>query len=151
MSGFTTGASGMIVDFALTSTNTYTLSMAPASNPTSPYLVHSGILGTNLPVNYVNFRLYHDISTGLTDTADNFEISSMTISSIPIKLNIQIAGTNAILSWPTYASGYYLESTTNLGPSAVWNTNFPPPVVINIQNVVTNPISGSRQFFRLQQ
>ncbi|MGH7951682.1 MAG: hypothetical protein ACREFE_07150 [Limisphaerales bacterium] len=150
VSGITTGASGMIIDFTLTSTNTYTLSLSPATNAASPYLVHSGtIVTTNLPINYVNFRLWNTVSSGLTDTADNFEISSMTIAGF--YLNIQKAGTNAILSWPTNVPGFYLESTTNLGPSAVWNTNLPSPVVINDQNVVTNPIAGNRQFYRLQQ
>ena len=61
-----------------------------------------------------------------------------------------------ILTWPTdyngisYA-GCSLQSTTNLGPSAVWATNSPAPVVINGQNVVTNPITGTQQFYRLIQ
>jgi hypothetical protein len=61
-----------------------------------------------------------------------------------------------ILTWPTnYAgfsySGYALQSTTNLGSSAVWATNSLAPVVVNGQNTVTNPISGTQQFFRLSQ
>ena len=146
-SGIITGASGMIIDLTLTSTNTYALNMSPVSNPSNPYLTYSGTLVTN--INYVNFRLWNTVTSGLTDTADNFEISSMTIAGF--NLNIQIAGTNAILSWSTNVPAFYLESTTNLGPSAVWNTNLPLPVVINDQNVVTNPIAGIRQFFRLQQ
>jgi uncharacterized repeat protein (TIGR03803 family) len=59
-----------------------------------------------------------------------------------------------ILSWPTNVAGfdctcYTLQSTTNLGPSAVWATNSPAPVVIGNQNVVTNPMSGPQQFYRL--
>jgi hypothetical protein len=33
----------------------------------------------------------------------------------------------------------------------VWTTNSPAPVVANGQNTVTNPISGTQQFFRLTQ
>jgi hypothetical protein len=33
----------------------------------------------------------------------------------------------------------------------VWATISPPPVVLNGQNTVTNPISGTQQFFRLSQ
>lgn len=150
VSAMATGASGMIVDFTLTSTNTYAFSMSPVSDPHSPYLAYSGTLDSaNLPINYFNFRNYNAASSGLTDTADNFEVSSMTTAGF--NLNIQFAGTNAILSWSTNIPAFYLESTTNLGPSAVWNTNLPTPVVINDQNVVTNPIAGIRQFFRLQQ
>jgi hypothetical protein len=44
-----------------------------------------------------------------------------------------------------------LQSTTNLGSAAVWTTNSPLPVVVNDQNTVTNPITGTQQFFRLSQ
>ena len=61
-----------------------------------------------------------------------------------------------ILAWPTdyngfsYA-GYALESTTNLGSSAVWTSVSPGPVVIGGENVVINTITGAQQFFRLSQ
>jgi len=42
-----------------------------------------------------------------------------------------------------------LQSTTNLDSPAVWSTNSPSPVVIAGQNTVTNPITGTQQFFRL--
>lgn len=35
------------------------------------------------------------------------------------------------------------QSTTNLGSSAIWTTNSLPPVVVNGQYTVTNPVSGS--------
>ena len=64
--------------------------------------------------------------------------------------------TNVVLTWPTnYAgfdyTGYILHSTTNLGSSAVWSTNSAAPVVVNGQNTVTNPITGTEKFYRLSQ
>jgi hypothetical protein len=53
--------------------------------------------------------------------------------------------------WPTNYAGFTLQSTTNLGSSAVWTTNSSPPVVIGGQNVVINAISGRQQFYRLSQ
>ena len=75
--------------------------------------------------------------------------------SFPPQLTIIPSESNLILTWPTnYAGfdyiGYTLESTTNL-VSPVWATNSPAPVVVNGQNVVTNTISGSQQFYRLIQ
>jgi len=58
------------------------------------------------------------------------------------------ANSNFVVAWPTNATGFTLESTTNLS-SQVWNTNLPPPVVVNGQNTVTNAVSGDQQFFRL--
>ena len=72
------------------------------------------------------------------------------------QLTILPSETNLILTWPTNYAGfdytaYTLQSTTNLGSSAVWTTNSPVPVVVNGQNVVTNSITGSQQFYRLSQ
>jgi len=36
-------------------------------------------------------------------------------------------------------------------PPVAWQTNATAPIAIGGQNVVTNPISGSQQFFRLTQ
>jgi len=69
----------------------------------------------------------------------------------PPQLTLIPAGANVILTWPTHAVGFTLQSTTNLGASAVWTTNSPGPVVVNGQNTVTNPISGLRKFYRLNQ
>jgi uncharacterized repeat protein (TIGR03803 family) len=71
------------------------------------------------------------------------------------QLAITPAGTNVVLSWPTNFAGfdytgYILQSTTNL-VSPVWTTNLPAPVALNGQLTVTNPISGTQQFFRLSQ
>jgi Divergent InlB B-repeat domain len=68
----------------------------------------------------------------------------------PVVLNTQLGDSALILSWPTNSTGFALQSTTNLA-SPVWTTNLPSPVIINGQNTVTNPISGTQQFFRLSQ
>ena len=70
---------------------------------------------------------------------------------IPPQLTLTSAGSNVVLAWPTNATGFTLQTTTNLSPSAVWTTNLPSPVVVNGQNVVTNPIAGIQQYFRLTQ
>ena len=72
------------------------------------------------------------------------------------QLTIIPSGPYVILTWPTgYAgfdyTGYVLQSTTNLGSSAVWTTNSSPPVVIGGENVVINTMSGRQRFFRLNQ
>ena len=53
------------------------------------------------------------------------------------------AGTNVIVTWPTNATGFTLQSTTNLA-APVW-------VTVTGQNTVTNPISGTQKFYRLSQ
>jgi uncharacterized repeat protein (TIGR03803 family) len=70
------------------------------------------------------------------------------------QLTIIPSGPYVILTWPTnYAgfscAGFTLQSTTDLGSSAVWSTNSSTPVVIGGENVVINAMSGKQQFYRL--
>jgi uncharacterized repeat protein (TIGR03803 family) len=78
-------------------------------------------------------------------------VFSLSLPTPPPQLTIIPSGANVILAWPTNAAVFTLQSTTNLGSSAVWTTNSPAPVVVNGQNTVTNPISGAQQFYRLSQ
>ena len=67
------------------------------------------------------------------------------------QVTISISGANVVLTWPTNAAGFILQSTTNLVSPPVWTTNSPAPVVVNGQNTVTNLILGAQQFYRLSQ
>jgi hypothetical protein len=69
--------------------------------------------------------------------------------SFPPRLTLIPYGSNIILTWPTNAVGFTVQSATNLGSTAAWVTNSPAPVVIGGQNVVINPLSGPQQFYRL--
>jgi uncharacterized repeat protein (TIGR03803 family) len=75
-------------------------------------------------------------------------------SSNPPQLGLIPSGPNVVLTWRTNTTGttgFALQSAPNLGPTAFWSSNSTLPVVINGQNTVTNPISGTQQFFRLSQ
>jgi uncharacterized repeat protein (TIGR03803 family) len=82
-----------------------------------------------------------------------------TIFSISLpapQLTITASGTNVILTWPTDNAGfdytgYTLGSAINPVPPVVWTTNSATPSVVNRQITVTNLISGTQQFFRLNQ
>jgi len=65
-------------------------------------------------------------------------------------LGITTAGNQLVLSWPTWAPNFNLQSTTNL-VSPVWTTVSPAPVAVNGLNLVTNTISGTQMFYRLSQ
>jgi hypothetical protein len=83
---------------------------------------------------------YHEWLAG-TDPTNRF--------SSPAQLTILPSGTNVTLTWATNAVGFTLQSATDLTATALWTTNLPAPVVIGGQNVVTNPVSGAQQFYRL--
>ena len=88
------------------------------------------------------------IAGGIVDMGA-FEIPTVGVS--PPQLTIIQSGTNVVLTWPTNATGYTLQSTTNLMSSAVWGTVSPAPIVVNSKNTVTNSISGKQIFYRLSQ
>jgi hypothetical protein len=60
----------------------------------------------------------------------------------PPQLAITRSGANVILSWPSNATGFLLQSATNLPSPVIWTT-------IGGQNVVTNPVAGPQKFYRL--
>jgi uncharacterized repeat protein (TIGR03803 family) len=90
-------------------------------------------------------------SGGSSGNGTVFSLTLGSVSAPPPLLTIISSGTNVVLTWPTAAAGFTLQSTTNLVSPAIWSTVSPAPVVVNGQNTVTNPISGTRKFFRLSQ
>jgi len=83
-------------------------------------------------------------------TAGNGTVFCLSLGSAP-QLTITPSGTNVILTWPTNAALFYLQSTPTLGSSANWTNVSAGPFVVNGLNTVTNPISGTGKFYRLSQ
>jgi subtilisin-like proprotein convertase family protein len=71
----------------------------------------------------------------------------LTITTTPLLLWIEAAGTNVVLSWTNPAAGYTLQTTPNLGSS--WTNALPPAVIVSGRYTVTNPISSTSRFYRL--
>ena len=94
------------------------------------------------------------LSNSLYGTAYNGGASGFgTVFSLKLpqpQLTLIDVRSDVIVTWPTNATGFTLQSTTNL-LSPFWTTASPPPVVINGQNTVTNTISGTQQYYRLSQ
>jgi uncharacterized repeat protein (TIGR03803 family) len=83
-------------------------------------------------------------------TFGNGTVFSITLPITSPQLSLALSGATVILTWPTNFTSFILQSATNLA-SAVWTSNSTAPVVVNGQNTVTNPITGTQQFFRLSQ
>jgi PKD repeat protein len=109
---------------------------------------------------YANSGTFHPTlfvanAFGLAPTSSGPVIFAKSNSGVQVASSPQLSVTldNGVvaLSWPTNASGYTLQFTTNLIPPANWMIVTSPPVVINGQNVVTNATSAPQMFFRLEQ
>jgi uncharacterized repeat protein (TIGR03803 family) len=90
--------------------------------------------------------LYGTASAG--GSSGDGTVFSLTLPVRP-QLTITLSATNVILTWPTNAVGFTLEFATSLVSPIVWTTNSSPLIVINNQNVVTNPITRTQQFYRV--
>ena len=140
------GSSGNGTVFAVNTdgtgfTNLYSFTMAPCTNSDGAYPSGGLILSGN--------TLYGTASDG--GSSGNGTVFSLTLPPSAAATDHHSFRPNVILTWPTNAAGFTLQSTTNLVSPAVWTTDSPAPVVVNGQNTVTNPISGTQQFFRLSQ
>ena len=91
-----TAVAGMKLDITLTSATTYSLTMTPLGGSASPY-TQTGSLKTGDPINWIQFELYNNASSGLNDTANNFEISYMTIVPEPGSLALVGLGSACLL------------------------------------------------------
>lgn len=70
------------------------------------------------------------------------------INTAPL-LGITRSNTSVILTWPTTAVGFTLESITNLA-TPTWIAVTPGPIQVNGFNNVTNPITTTPKFYRLK-
>jgi hypothetical protein len=82
-------------------------------------------------------------------TVSASEPYSLAFEFFSMSLNVAKSGTNVVLKWPVYPTGFILESTTNLISPILWSTNNPVPVVTNNQNYVVLSVTNRHQFFRL--
>ena len=85
------------------------------------------------------------------DHADGTVFSiSLAAPSLP-RLAITGAPGSVILTWPTNAAGFTLQSTTNIASPVAWANASPAPVIVNDQYTVTNSVLNARQYYRLIQ
>lgn len=92
-----------------------------------------------------------NVSVAVVATVTLFAIRTTTAGSVTgpaPTLAIIHSGTNVLLEWPTNATGYNLQFSTNLALTN-WSATLPAPVVVNTNEVVTNAMSGAARFFRL--
>lgn len=82
-------------------------------------------------------------------TVTNTARCSIRVECPPI-LAIERTGTNVALHWSADATGYTLQSATNLS-LVTWMAVTTAPVRVGQQFFVTNPISGASRFYRLRK
>jgi beta-glucosidase len=67
------------------------------------------------------------------------------------QLAITLNGTNIVVSWPTSAIDWSLQTTPVLGSSGIWSNVTITPFLLNSAYFLTNAVSAPAQFYRLEQ
>jgi hypothetical protein len=98
---------------------------------------------------------FHGSFIQISWTNPDFEDSYGFALGVPVfvapSLQIQMSGNNAILMWPDSAEDFSLQTTTNLSNPNSWMTLTNLPVIVNSQNIITNPVSKGTRFYRLTE
>jgi transposase-like protein len=79
----------------------------------------------------------------------NSYTNSWQFAVAPLILTAAFSGGNVELTYPPWAGGFVLQTTTNL-VSAQWTVVTNSPAVTASTIVVTLPVSGGDRFFRLK-
>jgi len=125
-----------------------------SANATGYYLQSKTVLAatgawssvTNVPV-IVSGTCY--VTNAITGSSKFYRLSNQ---ALPPTLTVMLVPpNNIVLLWPTTASGFTIQSTTNLPGTALWATVTNTPVVVGGNYIVTNTISGNSRFYRLIQ
>ena len=96
--------------------------------------------------NEIFFGLMGGTSTNCTVEVENIRFYSLQSPS----LSVQVVAENVVLTWPSTAGGYALESSPTLA-GANWQTLTNAPVVSGSVYAMTNAVSGGSMFYRLRK
>jgi cyclophilin family peptidyl-prolyl cis-trans isomerase len=132
-------------------TNNFTAFINWGDNSTNSGVIANGlnnrknVLGSHTYTNAGNYPIYLTIQSTV-----GASVTVVSTANVPPTLGSILAGTQNVISWPAWATGYQLLSNTNLSPvgwSAV--TNF--STLVGYQSILTNNPTGSDLFYRLKQ
>jgi RHS repeat-associated protein len=113
--------------------------------------------GSSATVLLEDGRLFVTGGTTAIDSQFNFKPVKNTffVEGLPAatgpRLSWSSVGRTLTLSWPSSATGYLLQSTSNLADAATWNSVTNSVTVVGDQNTVTVDLTGQGRFFRLKK
>jgi len=122
-----------------------------------------GLTSTNLPAGTFQYGRVYNVSLYFSERQfpvdygfgndsivvgwDN--LTTTTLVTLPLWLQITPAGPNVLLTWPADATNYHLESTASLSSASPWTTVPNLPTLIGPTNQLVLPASNASAFFRL--
>ena len=74
------------------------------------------------------------------------------VQSVPLPtLHVHLSDGELIISWPSSATNFSLETTTGFSTGTLWTPVTNAPVVVGLQNMIANPIAQPSQYYRLKK
>jgi hypothetical protein len=125
----------------------------PALSTISPVLSYVGrSLFTNdawLNATIAEFRIYDGRLTPEEIAANT--AAGPDALALPIQLAVSNSASDLALTWPSYATGFNLESSPVLGPGAIWTPLTQSATLGNDRWKVTVPMTNNVRFYRLRK
>jgi hypothetical protein len=97
-----------------------------------------------------DFVVWSDGGTATHSVSVPTTNATFTASYVLPAVNLGLASSNVVLSWPDWAGSLNLASTTNLTPPTAWSLVPAMPAATNGVLTVMMPVSGNTRFYRLQ-
>lgn len=132
--------------FAVNGTNQFSLEtkFIPAGQlQTSRAIEVSGLAGRT---NEFFFGIVCGTSTNCVVTLENLRFLTLQ----PPQIAVQLSGSDAMISWPSAANGYVVESSSSVG-SANWQATTNSPVLYDGRFWLTHGVAEEQLFFRLRR
>lgn len=93
--------------------------------------------------------LYGTANGGGTNGYGTIYSLTLPASPSPPALSVHFTGNNLIVTWPSNATGFTLETATSLGAPGNWNPVTNVPTIVNGQYTITNAATGQNAFYYL--
>ena len=138
------------IDFVSSSSTPDTLDLFEASDLSTPLLLAKYSFPTNHQgnANFMGQVLFAGTNVFAVDA--NNGIAAFTWVPFKPTLSIVQSGSNVIVSWFTNATGYSLYSNPSVTSPGTWSL-IGPGTIVGTEYVVTNAITPTPQFYRLQK
>jgi hypothetical protein len=102
------------------------------------------------PSHFWTIQMYPSDTGSIDEGIWSTQITELITTQPPPLLTIASSGTNVLVSWPSLASSFHLQATTNLLAANSWSLVPQMPFTNGPQISVLVPGNTSSQFFRLQ-
>jgi len=119
-------------DFELQSRSAFIVSSPWSVRPDVPVIIGGRCFVTNTPTGDARF----------------YQLGKKASITAPA-LRIELVGNNVVISWPTNAVGYSLQSKTAFDSGALWSSVAELPVLSGTRFYITNSASGLARFYQL--